>query len=106
MCRADVATDAAVPLAALLVDMAAVLAAAEGVDPASARIGPVDFGDEAHEPRLPSIHDPAVAATEPHAMVNDDGEVFYPDGAEDAAYFAEHHGARPLTSPESQPEDR
>lgn len=36
------------------------------------------------------------AWTQPHAMVNDHGEVFYPDNAEDAAHFAEHEGARPL----------
>lgn len=35
----------------------------------------------------------AVAKTQPHAMVNDEGEVFYPDSPEDAAYFAEEHGA-------------
>lgn len=39
---------------------------------------------------------PTVAASQPHAMVNDAGEVFYPDGPEDAAYFAEHHGAHPI----------
>ena len=36
------------------------------------------------------------AATQPHAMVDDDGGVFYPDGPEDAAWFAEMYGARPL----------
>lgn len=36
------------------------------------------------------------AVGQPHAMVGDDGAMFYPDDAEDAAYFAEHHGARPL----------
>lgn len=35
-----------------------------------------------------------VAATQPHAMVNDAGDVFYPDGPEDAAEFAAEHGAR------------
>lgn len=44
MCRADVAEQAARPLATLLREMAAVLAAREGADPASVRIGPVDFG--------------------------------------------------------------
>lgn len=39
---------------------------------------------------------PAVAAGQPQAMVNDDGEVFYPDGPEDADWFAAHHEARPL----------
>jgi hypothetical protein len=44
----------------------------------------------------PSVHSLEVAATQPHVMVNDDGDVFYPDSPEDAAYFAEHHAARPL----------
>jgi hypothetical protein len=48
MCRADVDDAAAEPLAALLRDMAAVLAARAGVDPATVRIGPVDFGDDRH----------------------------------------------------------
>lgn len=34
------------------------------------------------------------AATQPHAMVNDAGGVFYPDGPGDAVWFAEHEGAR------------
>jgi hypothetical protein len=34
------------------------------------------------------------AATQPHAMVNDTGDVFYPDSAIDAALFALDHGAR------------
>lgn len=46
MCRSNIAPAAASPLAALLADMAAELAAREGVDPTQVRIGPVDFGDE------------------------------------------------------------
>lgn len=42
------------------------------------------------------IDSPAVAATQPHAMVNDAGDVFYPDSPEDAAWFAAEHNARPL----------
>ena len=51
MCRADVHDQAVKPLAVLLVDMARVLAAREGVDPDSVRIGPVDFGGEHEEQR-------------------------------------------------------
>jgi hypothetical protein len=47
MCRANIAPAAAQPLAALLTDMAAIIAEWEGVDPGEVRIGPVDFGDEA-----------------------------------------------------------
>lgn len=36
------------------------------------------------------------AAGQPHAMVNDALEVFYPDGPEDAQVFALHHGAEML----------
>lgn len=32
----------------------------------------------------------------PNAMVNDAGDVFYPDSAEDADWFAWEHDARPL----------
>lgn len=46
MCRADVAPAAQAPLARLLVDMAHALAEQEDLDPASVRIGPVDFGPE------------------------------------------------------------
>jgi hypothetical protein len=42
----------------------------------------------------PSVHSPLAAVEAPHAMVNDDGDLFYPDGPDDAAEFAEHHGAR------------
>jgi len=34
------------------------------------------------------------AATQPHAMIDDHGGVYYPDNAEDAAWFAEMQGAR------------
>lgn len=43
---------------------------------------------------LPSVHSPAAAATEPHAMIDDYGELFYPDSEEDAYAFIELHGAR------------
>lgn len=46
MCRADVTPAAEATLAKLLTDMAAVIAAQEGVDPHDVRIGPVDFGPE------------------------------------------------------------
>jgi hypothetical protein len=49
MCRADVAPQACAALAAVLVSMATALAEREGADPASVRIGPVDFGDDEHE---------------------------------------------------------
>lgn len=45
-----------------------------------------------------SLHCLAVAATQPHAMINDSGEVFYPDNADDADFFAREHGARPVTA--------
>jgi len=32
----------------------------------------------------------------PHAMVNQYGDLFYPDSLEDAAHFAEHHPAWPV----------
>jgi hypothetical protein len=51
---------------------------------------------EPDEKPLPSIHSPEHAATQPHAMVDDDGCFWYPDSPDDAAYFAKHHGARPL----------
>lgn len=46
MCRAYVLPRAAAPLARLLVEMATTLAEREGADPATVRIGPVDFGPE------------------------------------------------------------
>lgn len=50
---------------------------------------------EIHETRQARrIDDADVAAGERHAMVDDLGQVFYPDGPEDAAEFAEFHGAR------------
>lgn len=42
--------------------------------------------------RLPSITD--LHSDQPNAMVNDAGEAFYPDDPEDAAWFANEHGAR------------
>ena len=38
----------------------------------------------------------AIAASQPHAMINDEGEVFYPDNDADAALFARYHDAYPL----------
>lgn len=35
-----------------------------------------------------------VAATQPHAMINDRLDVFYPDSPEDADHFARTYGAR------------
>ena len=32
------------------------------------------------------------AKTQPHTLINDDGDVFYPDDVEDADYFIENHG--------------
>jgi hypothetical protein len=46
MCRADVAPAAEPVLASILVEMAAALAAMEGLDARDVRIGPVDFGPE------------------------------------------------------------
>ena len=46
-----------------------------------------------------SLHDVdclKVAATQPHAMINDAGDVFYPDDASEAEWFAREHDARPL----------
>jgi hypothetical protein len=43
---------------------------------------------------LPSVHSAAAAADQPHAMINDAGDMFYPDGPEDAAEFNREHGAR------------
>lgn len=40
-------------------------------------------------PRIDDLH-----ADQRNAMVNDAGEAFYPDGPEDAAWFANEHGAR------------
>ena len=46
-----------------------------------------------------SLHDVdclTVAATSPNAMINDAGDVFYPDNPDDAEWFAWEHDARPL----------
>lgn len=45
---------------------------------------------------LPGVTSLEAAVEQPHAMVNEDGDVFYPDSAEDAAWFAREHAARPL----------
>lgn len=47
-------------------------------------------------PVLHSITCMAEAWTQPHAMVTDDGDVFYPDNEEDARHFTEGFDARPL----------
>ena len=51
------------------------------------------FEGEVQPDALHRIDCLTVAATQPGTMINDDGEVFYPDDDEDAAYFAEHHSA-------------
>lgn len=51
-------------------------------------------GADAPAADLPRIDSLEVAAQQPNAMVNDAGEVFYPDGPEDAEWFARKHGAR------------
>lgn len=48
---------------------------------------------------LHSIVCMTVAADQPHAMVDDHGDVYYPDNEDDAAVFIEHHGARWLNGP-------
>lgn len=45
---------------------------------------------------LPRIDSLEVARSQAHAMVTDSGDVFYPDDEEDARWFAEEHGARPI----------
>lgn len=45
---------------------------------------------------LPRTESLEVTLSQPHAMVNAQGEVFYPDDEEDARWFADEHGARPL----------
>lgn len=44
----------------------------------------------------------AYSLTQWNAMLGDGGGVFYPDGPEDAEWFALEHGARPL-NPERWP---
>lgn len=48
---------------------------------------------------LPRIDSEVVAAAVPYAMVNDGGDVFYPDNPQDEAYYAAEHGARPVNPP-------
>ena len=50
--------------------------------------------ERARRPALHSIDCLINAATQPHAMVNDEFEVFYPDNPEDAAHFAHEYDAR------------
>lgn len=54
MCRADIAPDARQPLARVLSDIAAALAAQDGVPASDVRIGPVDFGPEPRQAGVPS----------------------------------------------------
>lgn len=73
---------------------------AEPADGPSSVQGVAAAGPECTCPgRWHAIDCATVAATQPHVMVNDDREVFYPDGPEDAAYFAREHGARFLNDP-------
>lgn len=43
------------------------------------------------------------ARTVPGAMINASGDVFYPDNPEDATWFAEEHGAWPITAANTVP---
>lgn len=45
---------------------------------------------------LHSVECLTVAVTQPHAMVNVQGDVFYPDSREDAEDFYNEYGARYL----------
>ncbi|HEY6115917.1 MAG TPA: hypothetical protein VI172_08165 [Candidatus Dormibacteraeota bacterium] len=54
---------------------------------------------------LPQIDSMSVASQQPNAMVNDAGEVFYPDNDEDARLFAAEHGARYINEPPQNPTD-
>lgn len=38
----------------------------------------------------------SLASLPPHAMINGDGDLFYPDGPEDACHFAAFHNAWPV----------
>lgn len=49
---------------------------------------------------LPRIGSIEVARRYPNAMINDAGEVFYPDSDEDAAWFRAEHGARLIVAAE------
>lgn len=69
-----------------------------GLEPLKPPEAPLDPRAEHPDP-LPSIHSLEVAVTQPHAMVNADGEVVYPDDLGDAIWFAEQHGAWFLHGP-------
>lgn len=49
---------------------------------------------------LPRIGSIEVARRYPNAMINDAGEVFYPDSDEDAEWFRAEHGAQPIVAAE------
>lgn len=49
---------------------------------------------------LPRIGSFEIAQHYPNAMINDDGEVFYPDSSEDAAWFRMEHGAQLIVAAE------
>jgi hypothetical protein len=69
-----------------------------GLEPLRAPETPQDPRTE-HRDSLPRIDSLEVAVTQPHAMVNAAGEVFYPDDLGDAIWFAEQHGAWFLYGP-------
>lgn len=45
---------------------------------------------------LPKIGSAEVASTSPNAMVNDQGDLFYPDSPSEADWFATEHQAYPV----------
>lgn len=47
---------------------------------------------------LPRIDSSEVAQVSPNAMVNDRGDVFYPDDATEALWFVIEHHAHPVSS--------
>ncbi len=48
------------------------------------------------DPDRHRIHCPVGVADHPNAMINDAGDLFYPDTPADAAWFRKEHGARYL----------
>ena len=44
-----------------------------------------------------------VAKESPHAMINDRGDIFYPDSPEDADWFRREHDAYPITAADTVP---
>ncbi len=53
--------------------------------------------EEPKDSNRPEVDSIEFARTQPHAMIDDLGQVFYPDNDEDAAEFAREHGARYLS---------